>query len=259
MSGRGADAPVLDDAEEVGRLHRHGERARVHGGRERRRVGRAVASHGHLDDLEIEVRKVGAHRFAILGMDSLRQDRLGAPPREPLGHQERLGQRGGALVQRRVGDVESRQAGRCASGTRRSTGACPARPRADTAYRRSATRRGRASDPRAPRRSGCRAPAPRKNADSRAFAFFFARPPRSRRISISERGGGRFGLARTAAGIDANRSSIDRTPIAASISARSESDVGRNFTFPSLRCGRTRRTRPPTSGSRSPRRKRASA
>ncbi len=109
LRGGRADAPVLDDAVEVGRLDGDGEGLLVARGGERLRVRRAVLAERHLHDLEPQVAEVGPHRLAVLGVDPGREHRARAAAREPLGHQQRLDERGGALVERRVGDFQPGQ------------------------------------------------------------------------------------------------------------------------------------------------------
>ena len=158
VRGGRRDVPVFDHPAEIGGLHGNGEGRLVDRGRQGRFVRSPVGAKRHLDDVEPEIAKVG---------DEPSPDTPDGFPgtTPPCAARARAGPPSEALRRAPWRPRRARRwprpcpsAGRCASGTRRSTGACPAKPRAGTACTRSATRPDRASGRRSPRRSGCTHP-----------------------------------------------------------------------------------------------------
>ncbi len=105
---RGHRVVVFDHSEKVRRLHRDAERP-FGGGAKRNGIDAPIRSPSDLDDLDPEVLDVGPNRLRVVRMNRFRQDDPVLSLRHPLGEQHRLAERGGAVVERRVGDVEPGQ------------------------------------------------------------------------------------------------------------------------------------------------------
>ena len=103
----GEPGEFLDAAEEVGRLH--GDGREIPGVGEGSRVGYPVRAEGNFAHLDPGGRKVGPHHPAVERVHGARHGHL-RPPRDPHGHEQRLGQGGGAVVHGGVGHLHAEQA-----------------------------------------------------------------------------------------------------------------------------------------------------
>ncbi len=110
-AARGPDVPVLDDAEEVGRLHRDGEGRRVHGRRQApaRRSRRPRRAGPRRSRARGSRSRCERSRGTPGGSPARRAPRASPALRQPLGHQQRLDERRRSLVERRVRHLEARQ------------------------------------------------------------------------------------------------------------------------------------------------------
>ncbi len=133
---------VLERSRGSSAAARAGRRRRRRAPRAARRGRCSPPSCGHLLDRVAEpLRERRDRRSRVCGCTA-RATSTRVRPVWRHGHRDRLGRRRRAVVHRRVGDRQARSAPRSRSGTRRSPSACPARPRAGTACRRSGTRSG---------------------------------------------------------------------------------------------------------------------
>src|SRR5262249_721415 len=101
--------PILYDAKEIRGLQHDSERFLVDCRRELSGTRLPVGADWYFDDVELQVGEVGLDGLSVLRVDRAGDHGLVAASGETLGHQQSLDQSGGALVERRVGDIESGQ------------------------------------------------------------------------------------------------------------------------------------------------------
>ncbi len=102
-------AEIVDGAEKVRILHDHGGHTVVQRRRHRRPVGHVVGRNRQFGQLQAEVARIPAHDQAVDRVDAPGQhDRVA--PGGAHRRQQRLGQRRPAVVHRRVGGIQARQA-----------------------------------------------------------------------------------------------------------------------------------------------------